>query len=53
MTGKYESVQADTQTDLLLKKIANELAERNRLERHKINKGYFDVLPKIELEDGA
>lgn len=31
--------------------IANELAEKNRLERYKINNGCYDMVPDHKLED--
>lgn len=52
--GKYNSITEFNATDAFLKAIANELAEKNRLERYKINNGYYESRPKVKpLEDVA
>jgi hypothetical protein len=38
--GKYDDIVAETQSDLLLKKIVNELAEKNRIDRHFLKTQY-------------
>ena len=53
MTGKYASWQTDSFNDDFLKAIANELAERNRLERYKINQGCYKHITRNKLEDEA
>lgn len=59
--GKYDDISANSQGDLFLKKIANELAEANRLKRAEMvfqkwtnNNGVeFDCFRDSELEDDA
>lgn len=48
MTGKYINWSTDSADGDLLKAIANELAEKNRLERYKINNGYYGAVPNSE-----
>jgi len=43
---KYKNIIAVSQIELILKSIVNELEEANRLDRYKINNGYYEGRPK-------
>ena len=43
---KYKNIIVVSQIELILKLIVNELEEANRLDRYKINNGYYEGRPK-------
>lgn len=46
--GKYFFLHSNSPSDDIAIAIANELAEKNRLERYKINNGYYGAVPNSE-----